>query len=475
MTLLAPYPARSLDCEHLHSVLQRMQRVAVQRNQPQILSLSQEIPPQDLFHVMERMHQPGDPQFSFARSSAWASRLVAGGAAWIQTVQGSSRFAVAKQAIQQIFERCHPIGDHHPLAGPRILCSFSFFPAIDRTCPFPVATLVLPQWSIGYQDDRWIAVLNRQVSPETDVRELAQQLTHTLQQIALPLTAPSWTPVPFDLRLPLRDSNEFKHAVRSVLARIHHNQIQKVVLSESISLPLDQPLSLSPLLGRLHRIYPECTIFSFSLGQGPTFLGASPERLVSLQRGHFLVDALAGSAPRGTTAEQDRTLGLQLLASGKDRHEHGLVVTSIIQQLARLGLTVSLPSTPHLLKLPMIQHLHTPIQGCLFSNLSPLDLVESLHPTPAVAGTPTALACEQIRRWERFDRSLYAAPLGWVDAQGNGEFIVGIRSAMVYPDHLQLFAGAGIVRDSDPDREVAEVHLKMGALLQALTMDPRDT
>ncbi len=128
---------------------------------------------------------------------------------------------------------------------------------------------------------------------------------------------------------------------------------------------------------------------------------------------------------------------------------------------------------PQLLKLSTIQHLHTPIQGCVTEGLSALDLVAALHPTPAVAGTPTDLACDLIRRWEEFDRSLYAAPVGWIDAQGEGEFVVGIRSALLEPERLQLFAGAGIVRDSDPEREIAEVQLKLGALLQALVTDPR--
>ncbi len=475
MTVLAPDLRLPQTDAQLRSLLHHSQRVALEQGQPQILSFSQAIPALDPYAVLDQLSDPDEPRFSFGRSlhHPQGSLMVAAGALWQVTLQGAGRFPRAKQLSQQILNQCHGVGDPHPLAGPRILCSFSFFPTVPHGSPFPATTLFLPRWLIAQQGDRWIAVVNQRITPETHLRDLMIGLTHQMEQITTVARtgSPAWCPPQQDPHLSALDTQPLRQAICSVLERIHQHQIQKVVLSESHTLPLPHPLPLPSLLQRLHRIYPDCTVFSFSRGPGPTFLGASPERLLSLQRGCFMVDALAGSAPRGETAPQDRQLGQQLLTSIKDRHEHALVVASITQQLTRLGLESTLSSLPHLLKLSTIQHLHTPIHGSVPSHLSPLDLVAALHPTPAVAGTPTELACEQIRHWETVDRSLYAAPLGWLDGQGNGEFIVGIRSALLEPHQLRLFAGAGIVADSDPDREVHEIYLKLGALLQALTAD----
>ncbi|HBL13715.1 MAG TPA: isochorismate synthase, partial [Cyanobacteria bacterium UBA11162] len=193
----------------------------------------------------------------------------------------------------------------------------------------------------------------------------------------------------------------------------------------------------------------------------------------------LVTDALAGSAPRGKTAMEDANFANQLLSSEKERREHQFVLNFIAQRLSQFGLFPQLPPTPQLLKLSNIQHLWTPIQAELLNNnVHPLEIVAELHPTPAVAGVPTQIAQAQIRRYEPFDRSLYAAPLGWVDYQGNCEFIVGIRSALIETanpakNHTQtycarLYAGAGIVAGSDPNKELAEIQLKLQALLKAL-------
>lgn len=478
MTVAVSSLHRSLTSRPLLPLLQHCQQVALAQGQPQIITLSRRIAPLDPYVVLPHLTDPTEPQVSFGRSPHHPEGLgwVAGGALQQVTLQGHSRFAEANPIVRQILGRCHSWGDvDHPLARPRIWCSFSFFPTVPVGSPFPAATLLLPRWLIGHQGGDWIAVVNHPITPETDLQNLMAQICRQFHQITAPrLGAPQHGPIhPLHPASPYPDPGPLRQAIDSVLQAIHRHQVQKVVLAQTRSIPLSHPLPLAPLLRQLHQIYPECTVFSFSLGEGSTFLGASPERLVSLRRGCFLIDALAGSVPRGLTPAQDHQLGQQVLASAKDRDEHDLVVTGILRQLARLGLKGSFPAVPHLLKLSTIQHLHTPIQGCVSQDLTALDLVAALHPTPAVAGTPTDLACDLIRRWEGFDRSLYAAPLGWIDAQGEGEFVVGIRSALLEPSRLCLFAGAGIVKDSDPEREIAEVHLKLGALLQALTADRR--
>jgi menaquinone-specific isochorismate synthase len=189
--------------------------------------------------------------------------------------------------------------------------------------------------------------------------------------------------------------------------------------------------------------------------------------LVSLHQRRLSTVALAGSVARGKTPTEDAQLANRLLSSHKEKHEHQVVIDSIAQHLRNLGLSPQLDPA-RLLQLPNIQHLQTPIRAIVPSGVHLLDAVAELHPTPAVAGAPRLLACEQIRAFEPFERSLYAAPIGWIDAAGNGEFAVGIRSAILQGRQARLFAGAGIVSGSTPEKELAEVQLKLQALLNAL-------
>ena len=213
--------------------------------------------------------------------------------------------------------------------------------------------------------------------------------------------------------------------------------------------------------------HPDCYIFSTSNGAGKNFIGASPERLVSIQNQQLVTDALAGSAPRGQNTTEDVKLANLLLKSRKEKREHQAVSEFLLQRLQEMGLKpYQLPL--QLLQFSNIQHLWTPIYAHLPADIHPLEIVAQLHPTPAVAGVPSAIACDKIRQYEQFDRSLYAAPLGWIDNRGNCEFIVGIRSALIEGNRARLYAGAGIVSGSNPDKEFVEIQLKLQSLLKAL-------
>jgi len=218
------------------------------------------------------------------------------------------------------------------------------------------------------------------------------------------------------------------------------------------------------------------------------FLGASPERLVRVDGRVVRADGLAGSTARGSTAEEDRSMGLALLASSKERHEHALVVHALRDALEPVCANLTIPGQPILLRMPNVQHLHTPVKGVLRSGNNILDLLERLHPTPTVGGVPRGAVLSRIRRYEPFDRGWYAGPVGWIDANDGGEFAVGIRSALVkgigttdatamraggnsesdYKSEVLLYAGCGIVAGSDPEAEHRESCLKLRPLLWAM-------
>ena len=266
-----------------------------------------------------------------------------------------------------------------------------------------------------------------------------------------------------------KDQRSFiQESVGHALKLIAENKIQKVVLAHPLDIQTAKPLPVDYTLNRLRQHYPECYIFAVGNGNGQTFWGASPERLVGLHQGQICSDVLAGSAPRGDTIIEDISLGKKLLNNRKDGHEHQFVLDFICNQFKTLGMEPEVSSPPHLMQLANIQHLHTLVKANALNNLKVLDILAALHPTPAVAGTPQDLACDYIRQYETFDRHLYAAPLGWVNHRGDGEFAVGIRSALSNGCNTRVYAGGGIVAESIPAKELAEVELKFQTLVEAL-------
>jgi isochorismate synthase len=263
-------------------------------------------------------------------------------------------------------------------------------------------------------------------------------------------------------------AEEWQARVAQAAAAVRAGTYEKLVMARAVQLQQPAAFDLVEALTRLQRDYADCAIFAFTKG-GACFLGATPERLAQLQDGCLTTMSLAGSIRRGTTPAEDATLGETLLNSSKDRHEHAVVVRFIAEQLKPLMRDLQFESAPILLKLRNVQHLCTPISGQVRAGQTILDLVECLHPTPAVGGRPRKDALQFIRDVEGLDRGWYAAPVGWIDAAGEGEFVVALRSALVNGNVATLFAGCGIVGDSEPEREYLESSLKLRPMTMALT------
>jgi isochorismate synthase len=262
-------------------------------------------------------------------------------------------------------------------------------------------------------------------------------------------------------------ASEWQAIVAGGVDTVQGGELEKVVLARQVSVRGEATFDVPEALQRLRASYPTCYIFAVARGD-QVFLGASPERLARLRDREVRVACLAGSRRRGTTPEEDRCLAAGLLESAKDRSEHAVVVRALREALAAVCSEVSAPDAPALLSVRNVHHLYTPVTGTLANGSCLLDIVARLHPTPAVGGFPSQTALRFIREREDLDRGWYAAPVGWLDRHGEGEFAVALRSALIAGSEASLFAGCGIMADSDPEQEYAESWLKLRPVLSAL-------
>ena len=257
---------------------------------------------------------------------------------------------------------------------------------------------------------------------------------------------------------------------RTVAAmRVPGATLRKVVLSRALTVSLDDELDLSTVLRRLRAGEPNCTIFAMPVPDG-VFFGASPELLVARHGTRVTAHPLAGTIPRGSTARADADAQGRLADSHKDHDENRFVVEAIAATLAPYCSGLDVPAQPSLVAFRSVAHLGTRVSGHLREPVSVLELVEHLHPTPAVGGTPRREALEVIAAGEPEPRGAWAGPVGWVDAAGEGEWVIGIRSALLRAegDAVTLRAGSGIVADSDPEAEAAETDVKLATVLDAV-------
>ncbi|PIG92486.1 isochorismate synthase [Gloeocapsopsis sp. IPPAS B-1203] len=469
MPVLPCRPNTYLYHNELYQFLSHCQQNCV-ADSSRIVNISLEVEDVDPLVVLQEIEQPNQLSFYFENKSNKSAIAAIDAVAQLQT-SGVNRFSQAQKFVNSCLDKIIKVDTSNEAStGPHFFCSFSFFNETAQIdYPFPAATIFLPRWQISRYGDRCILVANFLIEQETNLSRLYQDWCQKIRTINLLKlqSNPENNYNSISRNQQIKNIKNFKQSIISSLKLIESNYFQKIVLAHPLDVSCETPFNLFQSLENLRNIHPGCYVFAVSNGKGQNFLGASPERLISIDNQQLNTDALAGSAPRGKTLAEDTKLANCLLNSEKERHEHRVVIDFITQCLYELGI-VPQTLSPRLRQLSNIQHLWTPIQAKLPANVHPLEIVAALHPTPAVAGVSRDVACTKIQDYETFERGLYAAPLGWLDDRGNCEFIVGIRSALIDRDRARLYAGAGIVAGSNPDREIAEIQLKLQALLKAL-------
>ena len=430
-----------------------------------VLSLALPLPGRD---PLTLLNQLGDGhQFRFLWDGAPGLCLAASGRTHHLELSGPRRFELAQRFSALSLSRLVAVPQScPPLARPRVLLAFSFFDSpLQEGTGVPGVQAVLPRWQLSRQGRHGWLRLQRALGGEVTARSLAEELWEEAQRLSAlpPDPEASGDPRPDPVVTHSSPWQEgYRDALRQALALVEDNHLRKIVLAVRQELHLDQPLDPLRLLAHLRRRQPGSCRFLWQQRQGECLIGASPERLLAVRQGQLRSDALAGTAPIDAPAGQ-------LLASMKDRHEHELVVETITRVLAENGLAPRRPRHPRLARHGQLLHLHTPIT-CALGGHHPLALAAALHPTPAVAGLPRREAMAALRSLEPFERGHYAAPIGWIDSEGDAELRVAIRSGTLRGQRLELTAGAGLVRGSEPERELQEVALKLGVLQQQLSL-----
>jgi salicylate biosynthesis isochorismate synthase/menaquinone-specific isochorismate synthase len=259
----------------------------------------------------------------------------------------------------------------------------------------------------------------------------------------------------------------YEAAVASAVERIRAGAFEKIVLAREVIVQAPTPHDAAAVFGVLRAGFESCYVFCAGRGDA-AFVAASPELLIRRDGHRVQTVALAGSTRRSADPAVDDHLGEQLLRSDKDREEQAIVVRRIARALRPHAVWVAAPEEPALIKVANIQHLATPIRAQLAQPLSAIELAGLLHPTPAVGAEPHAKAAPLIPALEGLDRGWYAGAVGWTDANDDGEFCVALRCALLHDTEARLYAGVGVVRDSDPAAELNETEIKLGALLPIL-------
>jgi menaquinone-specific isochorismate synthase len=482
MTILPLDPAANATPEALRAFLAQCQAAAVRAGRAQLVSISLEVGALDPLAVLESIFEPGEPHFYAERPDLESALAGAETAAAFET-SGAGRFAAVQRWVADMLAHTIAVGDvGAPFGGPHFFASFTFADEVEPGELFPAARVFVPRWQVARASAVTTAVANLLVEPGADLAPLAERVWRahakfqnfkyqgndlTVGGVPSPRSAISRG----EGTLPTfqtKETGDYRAAVTQALQRIQAGEFSKIVLARARDLAAGQPLHPLRLLNGLRQRFPNCYAFSLANGRGPSFIGASPERLARVSKGVLETEALAGSIRRGAGASEDAALATFLLRSEKDLREHHLVVEAITGRLAHLGLKPEFSAQPGLRRLANVQHLHTPMRAVLPASVSLLDAVAALHPTPAVGGTPQAAAVARIRGLEGFSRGLYAGALGWLNARGGGEFFVGLRSALIEGERARLYAGAGIVAGSAPENEFAETELKFKAMQDAL-------
>jgi salicylate biosynthesis isochorismate synthase/menaquinone-specific isochorismate synthase len=423
--------------------------------------------------VVATSRRAGEPWFCFEQPDRGGSAIASLGAVEVIEAGGPDRFLGVSERWRVLAARALADPADGPAGAGLIAVGGFAFAAEGGDAPlwqgFAPASLIVPELSLARRDGEVRLTVNVAVAPDDTAAELVARVGARLGELRsgpLPLLDPA--PTGRYRVVSSMPAAHYEEAVARAVQRIRAGELEKVVLARELQVHAPGIHDPAALLGLLRQEFPSCYVFAVGRGDS-TFMAASPELLIRREGQRASTVALAGSTRRSADPSVDAHLGEQLLRSDKDRHENAIVARRIARGLQPHSVWVTAAPEPVVIQVANIQHLALPIRAQLASPMDAVELAGLLHPTPAVGGEPWPAAERLIPALEGLDRGWYAGPVGWTDASGDGEFCVALRCALLRGEVAHLYAGCGIVRDSDPAAELAETEIKFGALLPALS------
>jgi menaquinone-specific isochorismate synthase len=332
---------------------------------------------------------------------------------------------------------------------------------------FGAYRFIIPQFELHRSETGTFLICNFLQDPGS--HDPPEDLLKQLEEVQFELTLSDWEERTILHRRDIPDRAEWQASLNTALEEMTSGKYEKVVLARKATLTFNDPVDPVAYLLRLRRMTEETFNFYFQADEGHAFLGATPERLFKRQGRILHTEAIAGTRPRGLTTRDDERYAKALLNSEKEIREHSIVVDMIRNVLERYCHNLVIDDEVQITRLSHVQHLCKHFQGKLNPETSDADLINALHPTPAMGGYPTDLALEAIDELEPFNRGWYAAPIGFV-GHDHTEFVVAIRSALIEKERVSLYSGAGIVLGSDPAEEWQEIEDKISKFLKALDL-----
>jgi salicylate biosynthesis isochorismate synthase/menaquinone-specific isochorismate synthase len=457
--------------------IEAAQRRAQRERRPVLASVTGPVPADvDLSAAVLAARRAGDRYFCLEEPDRDAFVLTGLGEAALTEASGEDRFRAVAAACRELArgalvgrDSADPASP--PGAGPVWVGGFAFAPrggAAPEWGSLAPAQLVLPEISLARRGDEARMTVSAMVEGDESADAILDRLRARVESLE-PVPMPLFDPDPLESArvAGAAPPEHFESAVAQAVERIRAGEIEKVVLAREVRVHAPHEIDPAPVLDALRAAFPAC--YCYLVGTPDcAFIGASPELLVRRDGARAQTVALAGTTRRSADPSVDDLLGEQLLRGAKNREEQAIVTRRIERTLRPVSVWVAAADEPVLVKVQNVQHLATPIRAQLADPVPCVELAGMLHPTPAVGGEPRDDAARLIPALEGLDRGWYAGTVGWTDLSDDGEFCVAIRCALLRGSVAHLYAGNGIVRDSDPADELAETEVKLQALLPLL-------
>jgi len=451
----------------MESIVHQALEKANRKDQTQLLSITKKINKIDPIQFFEAAKKTNENR-TFWTSTPDEFYLIGVGNAH-EIIATESRFQVTEDEWRHIIDEAI-VHNPYQVAGTGVVAlgGMSFDPLKPTTSlwkNYEPSQFTIPEYTLTIHKDTHYFTVTKSVQPTDDAEIIATEIKR-----AETILFTGNKELPTGSKVIAKqevEPEQWINSVKKAITDIQHHKAEKIVLAREVRVRLDKRAEISVLLKRLIHMQQNSFVFAFEQGED-CFIGATPERLVKVEGNELLSTCLAGTAPRGKTEQEDRDISSDLLHDHKNREEHDYVVKMIRRNIEMYCTHLQIPKAPVIYPLQNLQHLYTPVTATLKDRYSIFDVVKQLHPTPALGGVPREESLAFIREHELLDRGWYGAPIGWMDSNENGEFAVAIRSGLIQGDEVSLFAGCGVMKDSDPQAEYEETNIKLLPMLSVM-------